>query len=120
MDVGDSLISTLGEFKATLQGNDCSLLVERFNHQTNNYSNHGVFKSPVYVTFCNYIAVRSDRIITSNNSTYLSVDNLAYNHSTIFMIDDQAVLRLISTYIMPNIVDLKSEELVFRDLAVEP
>lgn len=36
------------------------------------------------------------------------------------MIDDQAVLRLISTYIMPNIVDLKSEELVFRDLAVDP
>ena len=105
LNIGDSLISTMGLFKATLLQNQCVLSIENFNGN-NGYNKLGNYSSPDFTSNCNYLQIVEGRVATDNNSTYLSVGN-SFNISTILTIDDTGVIRLIGTYQLP---DFRSQE----------
>lgn len=106
LNVGDSLISTLGLFKATLLQNQCLLSIENFVNTT--YTKIGNYSSPNVTGNCNYIAVQNGQLVTDNNSTYLYL-GASYNLSTILTIDDVGVIRLIGTYQLPDYQNQVSE-----------
>lgn len=108
LNAGDSIISTLGYFKATLQKSGCALTVYKFNTANNTYQNLGNYQSSLYSGDCNQLSIQGGMLVTDGGKTYLTAPNIAYNYSTIFTIDDQGVMRLISTYMMQNMVDIVS------------
>jgi hypothetical protein len=64
----------------------------------------------LYTGDCNRLSIDGGKLITDSGQQYLTAYNLAYNYSTVFTIDDEGVIRLISTYIMQNMVDIVSNE----------
>jgi hypothetical protein len=118
LNANDSIISTLGNFKATLQQSGCSIAVFKFNNVTNNYESQGNYKSSLYTGDCSALTIQGGQLVTDNNKQYLLAPNLAYNYSTTFTIDDQGVIRLISTYIMQNMVDIVSTEATITQFQV--
>jgi len=108
LKAGDSLISTLGHFKATLQQSGCKLGINKFNNNTNAYENIGNYTSSLFTGDCNELVIQDGAIVTDSGKQYLATQNIAYNYSTTFTIDDQGVMRLISTYTMQNMVDIVS------------
>jgi hypothetical protein len=110
MNNGDSIISTLGNFKATLEKSGCRLAIYGFNNISNNYQFVGRYNSSLYAGDCNRLSIDGGRLVTDSGQQYLTAYNVAYNYSTVFTIDDEGVLRLISTYIMQNMVDIVSNE----------
>ena len=105
----DSIISTLGLFKAVLKKSKCALSVMAFNNRTNLYDFKGDYYSELFTGDCNQIHIKDGRLETDTGSRYLSVENLDYNYSTIFTIDDEGVMRLIGTFIQDNRVDIVSK-----------
>lgn len=112
LQVDESIISTLGLFKAVLKKIKCTLTVMAFNNVTNKYDYKGDYLSSVFTGDCNSLQIKDGRLETDTGSPYLTVTNVDYNHSTIFSIDDQGVMRLIGTYIQENRVDIVSNETV--------
>ena len=100
LSVGDSLISTLGLYKATLLQNQCTLSIETFNGN-NGYNKVGNYTSSNYTGNCNYLNVSEGRVVTDNNFTWMYVGD-SFNLSTILTIDDWGVIRLIGTYRLPD------------------
>jgi hypothetical protein len=108
LNVGDSLISTLGLFKATLQTNGCTIAVYRFNTVSNVYLLMGNYSSTMYSGNCNYLTIQNSMLLDNSGRPYLTTPITSYNYSTIFNIDDEGVMRLISSYMLPNMVDIVS------------
>lgn len=111
----DSVISTLGLFKAVLKKSKCALSVMAFNNRTNLYDFKGDYYSELFTGDCNQIHIKDGRLETDTGSRYLSVENLDYNYSTIFTIDDEGVMRLIGTFIQDNRVDIVSKQKVISN-----
>lgn len=108
LNVGDSLISTMGLFKATLLNNQCVLSIENFNGN-NAYTKLGNYSSPDYNGNCNALVISEGRVATDGGQTYLSV-GVSFNISTILTIDDWGVIRLIGTYQLPDFRNQESFE----------
>lgn len=108
LNVGDSLISTMGLFKATLLQNQCTLSIENFNGN-NAYTKVGNYTSPSYNGSCNALVVEQGKLTTDNNFTYLQVGS-SFNISTIFTIDDWGIIRLVGTYQLPDFRNQESFE----------
>ena len=54
LNSGDSILSTLGLFKATLVSSSCGLSIDVFNNSTNKYDNKGVYTYDVAISNSNY------------------------------------------------------------------
>ena len=100
---GDTLISTMGLYSATLLQNLCMLSISSFNGN-NGYTKVGNYTSPNATGNGNYLTITDGQIVTDSNSTYMYVGP-TYNLSTIFTIDDYGVMRLIGTYQLPDYVN---------------
>ncbi len=100
LNPGDTLISTMGLYSATLLQNLCVLSISTFNGN-NGYTKVGNYTSPNVTGNCNYLTIIDGQIVTDNNSTYMYVGP-TYNLSTIFTIDDYGIMRLIGTYQLPD------------------
>ena len=100
LNVGDSLISTLGLFKATLLQTECVLSIETFNGN-NGYNKVGNYTPDTSPGNCNYLDIIQGTVVTDNNATYMTVGN-NFNLSTIMTIDDLGIIRLIGTYQLPD------------------
>ena len=120
LNVGDSIISTLGHFRATLTKANCSLQVLSFSQTQKNYESKGKLTISNRVNECEYMEIIDGMLRTNDNITLAQVLAVSYNHSTVFTIDDQGVFRLISTYVKPNIVDLVSTSLNFTEFQTQP
>lgn len=59
---GDSIVSTLGLFKATLVSSGCGLRIDLFNNSTNKYDNKGVYTSSLFSGNCTSLTVKEGRI----------------------------------------------------------
>jgi hypothetical protein len=106
LNVGDYLVSTLGNFKATLQQSGCTLAISTFKSPS--YVSVGNYTSPDVSGNCKSLSIADGAIVTESNTTYMSVGS-GYNLSTILTIDDWGVIRLIGTYQLPNYIDQVSE-----------
>ena len=120
LNVGDSIISTLGHFRATLTKPNCSLQVHSFNQTQKKYESKGKLTISNRVNECEYMQIIDGMLRTNDNITMAQVLAVSYNDSTVFTIDDQGVFRLISTYVKPNIVDLVSTQLNFTEFQTTP
>jgi hypothetical protein len=94
LNVGDSLISTLGYFKATLQQTGCVLSVSTF--KSSSYANVGNYTSQNVTGNCKSLTIIDGGVVTESNTTYMTLGKL-YSISTILTIDDMGVIRLIGT-----------------------
>lgn len=108
----ESISSTLGLFKAVLKKSKCVLSVYKFNNRTNVYDYKGDYHSTTFTGDCNNLTIKQGLIVADNRSPYLAVTNIDYNHSTVFTIDDEGVMRLIGTFIQDNRVDIVSTETI--------
>lgn len=91
--VGDTLISTEGIFKATLQQSGCSFKVEVFENEQ--YTQLGVYSPGPTITTCNSLSIlgASAILYTDTNQVFLSPGVVTCNISN-FLIDDNGVFRL--------------------------
>lgn len=96
LNVGDTLISTLGHFKATLLETGCVLSIESLTPQ-DTYIKQGNYSSSAVTSNCKSLVIEEGRLRTDTSFTYLEV-GISYNLTTIFTIDDWGVMRLIGTY----------------------
>lgn len=61
---GDSLISTLGTYKATLQQHNCQFLLQKFSAQTLTYKPIGTLRSKLANYNCSYLKILNGQIQT--------------------------------------------------------
>lgn len=101
LSTGDSLISTLGYFKATLAQSGCTLQISMLKGSS--YKNVGNYSSPNVTGNCKQLVIADGSVVTESNTSYMSVGS-GYNLSTILTIDDCGVIRLIGTYQDPDFV----------------
>lgn len=96
LDVGNSLVSTAGIFRMTLQNMNCGLNIERWTDS--GYVFVGTFTSSLAMSNCNSISIDSGsgKIFTDTSMLYAKVESggIACN-VTSFLIDDIGVIRLI-------------------------
>lgn len=71
LKANDSIISTLGNFKATLQQSGCSIVVYKFNNVTNSYESQGNYKSSIYTENCSALLIQGGKLVTDSNKLYL-------------------------------------------------
>ena len=95
----DMLVSTMGIFRVKLLSSGCKLAVDTFNSTTSAYVSKGNYSSNIFTGNCNYLNVTEGKLVTNNGSDYLTVTSISFNHSTLFNIDDNGVMRLIGSYI---------------------
>lgn len=114
LNVGDSLTSTLGYFKATLQQTGCTLALSTFTKGA--YTSVGNYTSPNVTGNCRSLSIADGAVVTESNTTYMWVGS-GYNLSTIMTIDDWGVIRLIGTYQLPNYVDQVSQEVTISQFS---
>lgn len=69
LNVGDSLISTLGYFKATLQQTGCTLAISSFKGSS--YINVGNYTSLNVSGNCKSLTIIDGQVVTESNTTYM-------------------------------------------------
>lgn len=68
LNIGESLISTLGFFKGTLTSANCSLTIYSFSTDTDSYTKTGSYSSPnVQSPTCRYLEVQEGKVVTDSN-----------------------------------------------------
>ena len=118
LTMNDTVLSTLGMFRMKLKPNNCSLLIEKFNPQTNAYQYYSDCVSKHSPSGpCKYLTVENGKLLTDNGSVY---SNLASNNylETALTLDDTGVIRLQGVYNNSNPAqggDLGANSLILRD-----
>lgn len=111
LKVNDSLISTLGRYRATLTQDQCRLKIQKFSPKSLSYTDQGYFKSKLSNYNCSYLTIKSGQITTDADAIYMFLSVQDYNHSTILTIDDSGVIRIIGT-IQKNIASNDGQDLM--------
>lgn len=109
--INDSIISTLGRYRATLTQDQCRLKIQKFSPKTLNYTDKGYFKSILSNYNCSSLTIKPGQIITDFNAIYMFLSVQDFNHSTILTIDDTGVIRIIGS-VQKNIASNDGQDLV--------
>ena len=93
-DTNTTIISTLGQFRAYLLTNNCTIQIEKYNPKTGRYHFHGICLPETYLHgSCNTLAAKNGTIINDRGQIYTSLPRKDYLE-TALIIDDEGILRL--------------------------
>jgi len=93
-NVNDTLISTMGLYRMTLQTQNCTLKIEKFDSNLLKYSPYRSCYSKYFSGgSCNFLTVKNGTLRTDNGTIYAKLSNQNYA-DTALVIDDTGAIQL--------------------------